>query len=707
MRAPGKKTYFLPSSTSRKRPKNSMDRANIRRQTNSRRVHAKRLAWQEAQAGKEKPVHERLKSIGRIRKFLDTWTLHTEDEELLQAVEGYGLTFQGTPVQENRRQRFANPKDVDILRQEIMKNLQKGIIEEAEHEDGEWISNVFLVPKKSKDGKPSYRMILDLKEFNKEYVEHVKFKMETLKTVTKLVVPGCWFYSLDLADAYYSIPVHKDLRKYLRFEFEGKLYQYTCMPNGYKDAPRIFTKLLTVPLGKIRKELQATIAGYIDDTLGVEIGDKEALAHIPKEAAKRLEQFGFTINWKKSQLGLSQKIVFLGLEIDSENMIIAIPKEKATSIKSAIVDLLKMEEYPIREVCRVAGKIVATGPANRFARLYSMRCLVEVQEALDLANGDYDSIMRLSTEAMEDLREQSRRLVGCKRPIYDPDPDMIVKTDASHLGWGAFAPFRDDRFRSFGGRWGPEDLGKHINTLETIAAALGLKYALTDGSEGKHVRLRSDNTTAVSVIKKQGDTKCKERNFWVQQLWRFIQSKNMWLSVTHIPGVLNVEADTESRYFQEAAEWGLRPQLVDEIERRWGLPQIDLFATNRNAIVQRYASWGPDPEAELIDCFQESWSRFDSVYCFPPTPLVGRVLQKLVMDRCRGVVVIPFWPSASWFNRFRTMDTDWFDFTISEETISLSVDDWKQRGNCPWGHKFRIATIDCRGERKEYPIKGN
>ena len=105
-------------------------------------------------------------------------------------------------------------------------------------------------------------MILDLKEFNKEYVEHVKFKMETLKTVTKLIVPGC-SNSLDLSDAYYSIPVHRDLRKYLRFEFEGKLYQYTCMPNGYRDAPRIFTRLLAVPLYKIRKELEATIAGYI------------------------------------------------------------------------------------------------------------------------------------------------------------------------------------------------------------------------------------------------------------------------------------------------------------------------------------------------------------------------------------------------------------------------------------------------------------
>ena len=58
---------------------------------------------------------------------------------------------------------------MDILRQEIAKNLAKGIVEEAEHEEGEWISNVFLVPKKAKDGKPAFRMILDLNEFIKEY----------------------------------------------------------------------------------------------------------------------------------------------------------------------------------------------------------------------------------------------------------------------------------------------------------------------------------------------------------------------------------------------------------------------------------------------------------------------------------------------------------------------------------------------------------
>jgi hypothetical protein len=79
----------------------------------------------------------------------------------------------------------------------------------------------------------------------------------------------------------------------------------------------------------------------------------------------------------------------------------------------------------------------------------------------------------------------------------------------------------------------------------------------------------------------------------------------------------------------------------------------------------------------------------------PPTPLVGRVIQKMMMDKCKGILVIPYWTGAIWFNMFRTIDTDWIDFTVSKETVFLSVDDWKQRKNCPWGHLFRIATVDC------------
>ena len=82
----------------------------------------------EASSG-QSPTFERLKSIGRIRKFLQVWEEHTEEDEILDAVKGYGLSFVGDPVQGERRTRFTNPKDQEILREEVLKNLKKGIIE--------------------------------------------------------------------------------------------------------------------------------------------------------------------------------------------------------------------------------------------------------------------------------------------------------------------------------------------------------------------------------------------------------------------------------------------------------------------------------------------------------------------------------------------------------------------------------------------------
>ena len=45
--------------------------------------------------------------------------------------------------------------------------------------------------------------------------------METLQAALKLVTPGCFMASIDLKDAYYTVPVEKEHRKFLRFEWEG------------------------------------------------------------------------------------------------------------------------------------------------------------------------------------------------------------------------------------------------------------------------------------------------------------------------------------------------------------------------------------------------------------------------------------------------------------------------------------------------------
>ena len=77
-------------------------------------------------------------------------------------------------------------EESDIVSDEIIKLKSKGVVEPAEHEQGEVISGIFLCPKK--DG--SHRLILNLKEPNKSVVYH-HFKMDTLNTIINLMQKRC------------------------------------------------------------------------------------------------------------------------------------------------------------------------------------------------------------------------------------------------------------------------------------------------------------------------------------------------------------------------------------------------------------------------------------------------------------------------------------------------------------------------------------
>ena len=103
----------------------------------------------------------------------------------------------------------------------------------VDHCAGKVISNIFTRVKRD-SGK--HRMILNLQDLNKD-IELVDFKMDTLGIVLQLLRPNSFCVSIDLADAYYSVNVDRRFRKYLRFQYEDCLYQFTCLPNGLSPEP--------------------------------------------------------------------------------------------------------------------------------------------------------------------------------------------------------------------------------------------------------------------------------------------------------------------------------------------------------------------------------------------------------------------------------------------------------------------------------------
>ena len=128
------------------------------------------------------------------------------------------------------------------------KLVDKGVITKVGHQTRQIVSNIFLRWKQ--DG--TYGLILNLKKFNEKVLYH-HFKMDSIHNIVKLVVWNCFMASLDMKDAYYSIPIRAVDQKFLWFTWKGQTYQFTCLPNGLSCAPRKFTKILKLVLAILFK----------------------------------------------------------------------------------------------------------------------------------------------------------------------------------------------------------------------------------------------------------------------------------------------------------------------------------------------------------------------------------------------------------------------------------------------------------------------
>eukprot|EP00794_Sanderia_malayensis_P001658 gene1658-1847_t len=197
------------------------------------------------------------KDIGKKIKEVDKTNRITRD---FRPVSAIALRHSGKNSRTNNLSSKTRVNDQGMLFH--IKNFEliaavEYVIEQAVPAANQVIFPIFLTPKP--DG--SYRMILNLKEFN-DYVTYHHFKMDTLNTITNLMRPNCYMASLDIKDAY-SVSVAEEHRKYFRFEFAKKLYTYKALLNGLASCPCMFTKLLKPALMVLHKEgFMAT--AYID-----------------------------------------------------------------------------------------------------------------------------------------------------------------------------------------------------------------------------------------------------------------------------------------------------------------------------------------------------------------------------------------------------------------------------------------------------------
>ena len=108
-----------------------------------------------------------------------------------------------------------------LVEQEVLKMLEKGVIQKVVLTQGQLLSNLFLVEKKDRGNRPA----INLKNLNK-FILYEHFKMEGLHCLKMYLEQDDLLRKIDLKEAYFSVPLNINSQKLVRFQWSGNIYEF-------------------------------------------------------------------------------------------------------------------------------------------------------------------------------------------------------------------------------------------------------------------------------------------------------------------------------------------------------------------------------------------------------------------------------------------------------------------------------------------------
>lgn len=555
--------------------------------------------------------------------------------------EGVRLDFQGAspkggpPPPETRMDR----ESMALVDAEVESLLSAGAISLAQPAECLLYQRVFLVDKKGGKKRP----VLDCRRLN-QFLLPPHFKLEGLQEVRNLVTSGCWMTKVDLKSAYLHVPMAREASPYLAFRWRDRDYLFRSLPFGLSTAPWIFTKVMRVVAEQLRSE-GVRLVVYLDDLLFIGATPEEAAAHTAR-ATQLLSELGFLISWPKCSLTPSQRIVFLGFEIDSVAMTISLPDERVSTLQRMVEAALgsPSRQWKAREIARLCGSLVSTRPAVRPAYLHLFWLNKDRDRAL--AGGSWAASALLSSAARSDLSWWAANLSSqASSPLLQEQATWTLTTDSSLSGWGATLQGGQGAYWEARGFW-PAFPKKHINVLELTAGLKALE-AFHSQVQGRSLKWRCDNTPTVFSVRKW-KSRNAESLVVLRNLWRLCRSQGLTLQIEHTPGVSNLRADELSRAV-DTEDWKVHPRLF---HRACSLlrfsPTVDAFASAMNTQLPRFWSFRPEPGSLAVDAMVQDW-RLERPWANPPFSLVGRTLRLLREQQATAAVCVPVWESQAWW----------------------------------------------------------
>ena len=582
----------------------------------------------------------------RISQCLPAWEIITNDEWVLRVVrQGYKLQFKHDPPSTpyHGRNPPATPEAKDILDAEAAEVVLKGAATIVDHSLHEITSGFFARPKKEV-GK--WRPIVNPKYLN-SFLRKISFRMTTVSDIRVGVLPGYYFTSLDLTDAYYSIPLHKSAWPFVRFVWRGVVYEYHTLVFGLGSSPRVFTKMVTAAVKFLKVAFMIWLSGYIDDFLIMAKDPWTCLLHT-HICILVFHILGFEVNMKKSSLIPSTRIEHLGFVFDSQAMTLSLPEDKIVKIVSLAGDFLARDIISADQLRSFIGRLESVRPAVQVAALH-YRSLQQMLRPLQRGKWQGSLLLHLTPGARTDLVWWRRlSLASSTAPLKRGVFTLNIKADASgNYGWGGHS----SRGEFAQGQWTAQEAQWHINKKELEAAYRSMDKMM---EQGDFVNLFLDSRTAVAFVNRQGGTRSSILCSTALKLWKMVLARDGWVKANWLPRDLNQMADMLSKSAIDTWEVSLSSRILDNLFNKWFKPTMDMFASQSCHVTASYCSWYPDRLAVARDAFSMmQWP--NRCYCFPPVPLISLMLDRISQDRVVAIIVVPMWPVSVWWARMQEM----------------------------------------------------
>lgn len=506
-----------------------------------------------------------------------------------------------------------------------------------------YITKVDFIPKcvsplgcvRKKGGK--LRLITDLRKVN-TCCNTPKFRYEDISVLSQVVQKNDKLVTIDLKDGFFHIPVHKDYRTYLGFEWDNRFYVWNVLPFGLQSSPYFFCKVVR-PVVEYLRTQGIRLLAYVDDIL-ICANDSDISKH-SDTVLQTLKSLGFKVNLEKSSLDPENSKDFLGYVVvtNEESVTLKVPKVRIRKVRADIRRVLSKPEIKARTLARIIGQCVATTKAVLPGKL-KLRAAYRLLKT----KTNWESTIQWSDAARQDFEWWISALQTWNgSTILHPSIEAQLITDASKVGWGAL--LNDKKAQGF---WDKSIGHSHSNIREMWAVFMGL-VSFRKELTGKTIQIRSDNITTVAYLNKMGGSR-KELNDIATAIWAEAINNQVSIVCSHIAGKDNCGADYLSR-LNDKYEWKLHPGLFRYLDEMWGPHTIDRFASVLTTQLPKFNSRYHNPLASGIDALaQQDWESHNN-YVNPPFRLLPQVLDVIRTQNAEATIIAPAWKAQPWYQK--------------------------------------------------------